>query len=57
MQEQMIPIQFAKQWIEQYIYLTKGVQISIKLPIQPSDEEKFIQALNIAMFHLNVDVV
>ncbi len=51
-----IPIEFCAQIIEQYIYAMKGVQVRIKLPIPQHEEEKFITALNIAMYKLNVNI-
>jgi hypothetical protein len=52
----MIPINIAANIIEQYITMTTGQVVKIKLPIQPHEEDKFIQAFNVAVVKLNVNI-
>ena len=52
----MIPINLAANIIEQYILMFTGRQVNIRLPIQPDEEEKFIQALNVAIVKLNINI-
>lgn len=52
----LIPIQQANSIIIQYIFSQKGIKIQLAPVVRKEDEEKYIQALNIACNYFNVTI-